>query len=101
MFGPGDCDGPLKEKRDCANLPSCQDSSNDPTLFNPCKDVKHGDDIVLKKDRQNCKKFYVCQGQLQMDHIECGHSLSFSPDMNNGDGGCGHKDPREIIDCYS
>ena len=100
MFGPGDCDGPLKEKRDCANLPSCQGSSNEPTLFNSCEDVKHGY-VVLKKDLRNCKKFYVCQGQLQMDHIECGHSLSFSPDMNNGDGGCGHKDPREIIDCYS
>ena len=69
---------------------------------NPCKDVKHGDDVFSQKeDLRDCTKFYVCKGQIPTDHMDCEHGLSFDPDMNDGDGGCWVKDPREITDCYS
>ena len=67
--------------------------------YNPCKNVKHGDEKYLKEDPRDCSKYYVCQQDQIADRKDCAYGLSFDPNMVNVDPPCNYPDPDWVPEC--
>ena len=68
--------------------------------YNPCQNVRHGDEHYLLPDPLNCSKFYMCQGR-RPHHMDCAAGTSFNPNWQPGFGACTGPDPRQVSNhCY-